>query len=544
MSVGAAPRTTGEWRAARLYHAGLMPPPHPFARLPSLAVAAGVLAGTARAQDLQLETEPSRWRLSVVQGFTDGPDDLGAIGVHYQLGEPFPALPNVHFGIGAYAGAWGDLGGWFASGFETGWRQPLAGGWTGEVGVFAGGAGAEVGDSGNGFFLRPHVALERPLSRTWNWRVELAYGAQPGGDQDGVQIGVGVSAAREILTTDWSFAELLELDDAELFAVPQRVDASIVHVDPSSGTGRTGRPAREFQLFALRTHFAVGRDLYLPLEYASAVHGDAGGFRQLAFGIGEWGPRFTPHVIGVKELLVGAGGGSDYDTGGGFFAQANAGLEFPIARGFSAHVKGGYQVSFDGDFDAWVVHVGASYAPDYRELPRDFDRRRLSGEGLSSSDVELGEYIVSVKHKTVSPARAVLDANGFPLDDAIHLAGVGLERELMSGLDVLFNLFSAWEGDVGGYQEVQLGARYRLEVFRPWQTTGQFYVQYLAGSGSGDVDNPTGLLHEFGAGWRFSPSEGVWMAIEGAHAIAESGTYEGDVLGLHVGWAFGRPRIR
>jgi hypothetical protein len=517
---------------------------HRFPRLPLLCAAAIAGAGPARGQDIALQPEPTRWRLSLVQAFTDGPEDLGLVGVHYSLGEPFAGLPGMHVGVGAYAGTWGDLGGYFASGLEVGWRRALVDDWTSEFGLFAGGGGAEQGDSGNGLVLRPHVALEHPLSRSWNWRFELAFASAAGGDLDGLQVGVGVSAARELLTGNWSFAELGELPVDELLAVPQRLDASIVHVDPSSGTSRPGRPAREFDLFALRTHFAVGRSLYVPIEYASAVHGDAGGYRQIMLGLGEWGPRFTPHVVGVKEVLVGAGGGADYQTGGGALAQVNAGLEFPFSNGWSAHVKGGYQWSFGGDFDGWVVHVGASYAPVFGELPRDFRRSRVATEGLSMDEAELGSYVVSLKHKTVSLGGGVLDEAGFPLDDRLQLAGVGLEREVLASVDVLVNLFSAWDGDVGGYQEVQVGGRYRLEVFRPWQTNGEVYLQYLAGSGSGGVDNRTGLFHEFGAGWRFSPSEGLWVALEASRAVAESGSYEGDAFGVHVGWAFGRARVR
>lgn len=514
----------------------------PLAALLGAALLAGATAPSAPAQDLELVPETTRWRISLEHGDPDGPDELGLLGLHYDVFDVL-GYRDAYLGLGAYAGVWGDRGGYLAAGVEGGYRWELERGRAVEAGLFFGGGGTERGDDGSGMFVRPHVAFEAPLTRAWNWRFELGYTHVPGGDLGGPQLAIGFSGTREFLTTDWTVYDLDRLDPDELRILPARLEPSVIYFDPSSGTERSGRAPRAFGMLGVRTHQALGRNVYIPIEYASAVGGDAGGYRQVMFGIGEWGPRFTPHVWGVKEILVGAGGGSGYDTGGGALAQINTGLEFPFHPDWAASVRAGYLFAIDGDFDGVTLQASASWSPSFYATPRDFDRERFFDVGLSEEDAILDDYIVSVRHKSISRSGRVLDAGGQELEEDVQLIGVGLQRQLIDDLDLEVNTFTAWEGDVGGYHEVGLGLRYRLDVLRPWQTSGQFYVKYQIGSAGGGVDNRSGLFHELGAGWRFTPAQNLWVALELARTTADSGTFDGDILGLQFEWAFGRPRV-
>jgi hypothetical protein len=508
-----------------------------------LGLLLAVAAPPATAQDLELVPQRTRWRLTLEHADPDGTDELGLLGLHYDVFDPLSRYPNAYVGLGAYAGVWGDRGGYLALGVEGGWRLPLVNGWAFETGMFVGGGGSDFGDDGSGLMLRPHVALEAPLNRAWAWRMEVAYAASPGGDLNGLQLALGFSGTRQFLTSGYSAFELDPLAPTELNRTPLRLEPSLLYFDPSSGTRRSFGQANSFTMLGVRTHHALGRNVYLPIEYAAAVGGDAGGYRQFMFGIGEWGPRFTPHVWGVKEVLVGAGGGGGYDTGGGALVQVNAGLEFPLKNDWSASIKGGYLTAIDGNFDGWTLQAAASWSPSFYSTPRNFDIERFYDEGLSEDDATLDDYIISLRHKSIAIAGNVRDANGNQLDNDLQLIGLGLQRQIVEDLDVELNTFTAWDGDVGGYHELGLGLRYRVDVLQPWQTTGQFYLKYQLGSAGGGVDNRSGLFHEVGAGWRFTPSEGLWVAAELARIDSDRGTFGGDVFGLHLEWAFSRPRV-
>ncbi|MEZ5977958.1 MAG: hypothetical protein R3F34_07060 [Planctomycetota bacterium] len=511
-----------------------------------LPAALALAAGPAAAQDIELFPHDTRWRLTLQHLDPPSGSTTGLVGIHYDLLHPFRSYPNLYVGAATYAGVVGDRGGFLATGFEGGLRRSIGDGWWLEGGLFAGGGGSGIGDDGTGLVLRPHVALEAPLSESWNWRLELAYWSTPGGDSDGVQLALGVSGARNLLTGDWSFGELDELNPNELMEVPTRVEPIVVLVDPSSGTRRSGssEPDRRFGLVGVRMHHSLGRNLYVPVEYAAAAAGDSGGFRQIMFGLGEWGPRFTPWVWGVKEVLIGAAGGGGYDTGGGLAGRVNVGLEFPFDEGWSASVTGGYEWAFGGHFDAWTMQASVSWTPQHYALPKGFDRTRLTDEALAESDVELEDWIVSVSHKSLKLRSDAVRRDGGPIDGTVSMAGIGLEREIAPNLDLLVDTYSAWNGDVGGQQEILTGLRYRLDALRPWDVHGQFYVKFELGAGSGPADTGSGLLQEFGAGWRFSPSDGLWAAVEALHVSSTSGSFEGDGLGLHLGWAFSRPVAR
>lgn len=519
-----------------------IPPPASVLLAAGAAVWAAV-APTASGQDLELVPQTTRWRISLEHADPDGTDELGLLGLHYDVFDLLGRYPNAYLGLGAYAGVWGDRGGYLAAGVEGGYRWELEGGRALEAALFFGGGGSDRGDDGTGLFLRPSIAFESPFTRAWNWRVELAHTYVPGGDLGGPQLALGFSGTRDFLTTDWSVYDLDRLDATELRALPARVEPSVMYFDPSSGTERSGRSPRRFGMLGLRTHHALGRNVYLPIEYLAAAGGNAGGYRQVMFGIGEWGPRFTPHVWGVKELLVGAGGGAGYDTGGGALAQFNTGLEIPFRSEWSASVRAGYLFAIDGDFDGLTLQASASWSPSFYSTPRDFDRERFYDLGLSEDDALLDEYVVSVRYKSLSRGGTVLDDQGQVLEKDLQLIGLGLQRQLIEDVDVEVNTFTAFEGDVGGYHELGLGLRYRIDVLRPWQTSGQFYLKYQLGAAGGAVDNRSGLFHEVGAGWRFTPANDLWVALEFARTDSDSGTFDGDILGLQFEWGFGRPRV-
>ena len=69
------------------------------------------LASALPAQDLELESTPTRWRLSYDEIGVPGGEDLGLLGVHYDLFAPDFDWGQFYAGLGGYGGLTGDAGG-------------------------------------------------------------------------------------------------------------------------------------------------------------------------------------------------------------------------------------------------------------------------------------------------------------------------------------------------------------------------------------------------------------------------------------------------
>src|SRR5262245_53971015 len=119
------------------------------------------LSARARAQDLSLERQPSRWRISFETLDASGAANLGVVGIHHDLCAPLDAYPPLYLGVGGYAAVTGERGGFLLAGVTLGALHAVLPGWYLDFGAFLGGGGGEGVDGG--FAVRPFVALERAL---------------------------------------------------------------------------------------------------------------------------------------------------------------------------------------------------------------------------------------------------------------------------------------------------------------------------------------------------------------------------------------------
>ena len=80
------------------------------------------LAATPLAQDLALESHASRWRLTAESFDVSADDDLGLVGVNFDLLDVAPdLLPGIYAGVGGYGAVSGSSGGLLMAGASTGW---------------------------------------------------------------------------------------------------------------------------------------------------------------------------------------------------------------------------------------------------------------------------------------------------------------------------------------------------------------------------------------------------------------------------------------
>jgi hypothetical protein len=516
-------------------------------RLPALAAAAPIvgalLAGPARAQDLTLESHPTRWRVTI-ESFDAGDDNhLGLAGAHIDLLDVWPGVvPGAYAGLGGQAAVTGTTGGLFYGGVTLGWLRELYPGWSLDLGLLVGAGGGGGADTGNGLALRPHLAVERAFGLA-AVRLELAHLDFVGGDIESTHLALGLSLPGEILEAQQGRPPEL-IPPGELLWRRLRITPTYARVHPSSGSEADGGgDLDDVELAGVELDYFLGEHWYLPVEVQAAVGGNSGGFLMGMTGLGASWPLSPPGLSLDGKLEVGAGGGGNVDTGGGFLAGAQAGLAWALLSDVSVQLLGGYLTAPDGDFDGPSVSAGLSWMPRAAELDFGYPRESLARQGVSGSVARLDPLRIQLLHKSYFPSSDAEKTNGEDLDEDIQLIGLGVQRPIglfHQDFAVTAAAFGAWEGDVGGYAEGLLGLQYELAPF----ANARFHTVTLRGEvgagGGGDVDVGPGLIYTLNAGWRFQYSRDLALNLNVGSVEADVGSFHAESFTIGVSYVLNR----
>ena len=537
-SAGSPPREPGRNGA-----------PGPLGTLTAVACALTLGAPPSTAQDLELNAVRARWRATLEQLDPGGDDDLWVGGLHYDLFDRLRVLPGSYVGIGGYGALAGERGGLLVAGLTFGLREPLNERWTLDLGAFVGGGGGDgrgnvdsTEDYGSGLYLRPHVALEYGTGLV-RWRIEASHVDMPGGDLSSTQLAIGIQGFDELITAGYTFEDLALMDEEALVEGYAPLTLGTTWILPVGNAARLNgaRLDDSIALATLGLERGLGDGWYAPFELGGAYAGSVSGYAQLLGGLGHrsW---VVPRSVGLRtEALVGGGGGGRVDTGGGLLLSARTGLEFQFGPSWIGHLTGGYQIAPTGDFQGATIGLGASYSPVPLELKNGYPRSLLSEEGLYSFEVGLDPWTFEFLHKTYALDSDAVRSDQTPLEDDVHMFGLGLSKAVHHRVELNARAFTAWEGEIPGYHEGQIGARFLIPVLEPLDT-GQFYLQYHAGAaGGGGIENGSGLTHNLVAGWRWKPWRGLRFGFEAGRMESDRGGLDGDLFAFSLNFGATRP---
>ncbi len=500
------------------------------------------LAGTPLlAQDVQLESKRTRWRVGFETVDVPGTEDLGLIGVHHDVLGPLREFPPLYLGIGGYAAVTGELGGFLLGGVTVGTLFRLLPHWYLDAGVFLGGGGGGGSPPADGWAVRPFVALERALGLV-ALRGEVALLDMDALDSD-VHLAIGLSLPSELLLARRGRIAR-EIPDQARIERPLRVTPRALWLHPGGDSHRRNGSEldEDLSLLGLGVDYFVGDLVFLPLEVYGAVGNDAADLVLALAGLGLSVPLSELLSLEAK-VEVGAGGGSDVDTGGGFLWQALAGLRAHVSRRVSLEAFGGFIEAPDSEFEATAVSLGLSWSANPIELRLDFPRGNLAREGLSAEDTRIGQTRFSVLGKLYDPPSSAHKKNGEPHEDGLGLIGVGAEQPLGRGLALTARAFTGIEGDIGGYSEALLGGKFEFRTH--WLEGHAFFVAgELGAAGGARVDVESGLIYHASGGWRYEFGERTFATLEFGRVEADRGSFEAGSLIAGLGWTLARAYAR
>jgi hypothetical protein len=501
-------------------------------------------ARVASAQEIEVEVRPTRWRLQTeplrAENAAGEEREAWMLGVFYDWLDALPEVRGSYLGVGGFGAVSGDLGGAFYGGLSGGWRRGLTRSAGLDLGLFVGAGGGGDADWGSGLVLRPYLALEHSLFGAAGLRLEVSHVAAPDGEIGSTQIGLGLTDFEELLTADWSLGELLPLQPIEAEESRSALNLGFRTLLPSSASVSTqGQPlSSAIGLVSLSYERPAGGSWYVPLEVSSAVSGDASGFLMALLGIGA---RFSvvPEVLQARlEALAGPAGGGGVDTGGGLYTEGRLGLETIADENWRIGLHGGYGVAPDGELDGWTLGGGLRYAPRPVELRPGSGAR---GQGLFDDAVDLETWQLDVLHRFQDPDGGALAA-GAPVEETLQLLGVGAERRVDSAWGVSMRALGAYGGESAGYREGQIGLRYHLPVLELLDNPGDFFLQYHLGAGGGaEIENGSGLMHVYGAGYAFRPWPALRVGLEAGGFTSLQDEWSGETITLSVSYELTRP---
>lgn len=518
---------------------------HPVCVL-SVALSCTLLFGpSAQAQDIEIVAQPARWRTTLEYVDAKGVDTT-LLGVHFDVLDFWTPLPGGYVGVGGFGGVLGERGGYFAGGTTFGWRKPLGERIGFDAGLFIGAGGesggsASLGEVGDGFMMRPHLALEW-YGEGFDWRLALTHINASGGDVEGTQLALGVSISDEFLLATRAFQDLDVLDPEEFFDEDFSLTSRLTAIFPSSRSRTNTDEDLDDSLVIGSIGFERGLNdgWFTGLQVGGAISGSSGGYLSAMAGLGRRWAWIEDTLDVVLRGWLGAAGGGGVDTGGGLVAQADVGVDVHFSPAWSAHLGTGYMAAIDGNFDGIVLESGVTWRPGAWSLPPEFDRGRLDSQGLYDEDVSLDDWRFLLLHKSLSLTSNAVPLAGGDFDD-IQLLGIGAEKPLTRSVDLSLRAFGAWGGDAGGYHEGQVGVAYRLKSPELLEEAGELSIAYHLGAvGGGPVSLEDGLSHQFSLGWRFEPRPGLWFGVEVA-TFDTSGPFDGESFGFGFAADLSRP---
>ena len=460
----------------------------------------------------------------------DMPDAGEQMGL-YSIGAYDQLNPWLYGGITLYGAASGYRGGFFTGGYTLGVEHQLTDNWTLDAGGYVGAGGGGAAAQGGGLMIRPHIGLKYDF----NWSelgVNYTYVDFPNGDISSDAIALSLDIPFSSPTFNWendglTIADYFGADWSTVSSHRSHLAARVRVYSPANGSKTTSGESlsNSLGLVGVEYSYFLNDNWFSTFETSGAVSGGVGGYAELLAGIGYRLPLTKDDRLALlPALTIGGAGGGSVETGGGFVARANLGLEYRLFPDLSLIFDGGYLTAPDGNFDTQylgfnLAYVMETFAQDQKGTPLTetdpiqttkwrfrpahqwyFDAQRKGG---SSRDMQL--------------MGGKIDWMG---GDWWYLSGQGL---------------SAYEGGAGGYSEGHWGVGILGPSWKNWQ----FYGEMLIGAGGGGgVDSGSALLYKPSIGLEYKLNKDFSLQTGIGKVISKEGNLDANTFDASLIWRF------
>ena len=469
-----------------------------------------LILGNSFANDLKVRD--GFYRLSYDGLTLPSQEELGLFGTNYLL-----YFDNSYLGLGVYSAVDGQRGGFFTGGVELGHQFAISDDLLLDGGLFIGGGGGGSAPQGGGLMLRPHLNVVKVFNGA-NVGLGVSKVKFPNGDIDSDQLNLQLdipfgfvykgsdthkSNNNDVLSLSANNKTNIGWKDHYIAATYQQymIDSGVNH---TSGLPMTS----DMNLVGFEYGTQLGQEYYSYMETAGSGSNDTDGFAELLGGVGYSKDLGRNFGFNIKAAL-GAAGGGNVDTGGGFIHKQAIGLYIRPFDKISLSAELGRVGAFDGAFKATTAKISLQYP--FKLLSAGSRVRKASNYDYTAD----GLWGVRAINQTYLGSDT-LRKNG--LNDSVQLLGVKLDRYLDDDTYLTGQALAAYQGKAGGYAVGLLGIGQEFDITNKLSLSAEINAGVAGGGGintGGSIIQPMlGLNYKLNSDVSLQASIGRLQAIK------------------------------
>jgi len=475
-----------------------------------------------------LKQRPSMLRLTFEELELTGNENMGLLGSSYLV----HLNRNLYTGLGIYSAVTGRRGGFFTGGLETGFKKKLGQDWEFDAGLFVGGGGGGAAPQGGGLMIRPHIGL---LYKTGIGKLGLQFSQVdfPNGDINSKQIALSYEKPLSLLISGrWLQDKRLRSIDSYFIRRnrPANQDFSLLIQDYNlpDGTLNTAGDIQDksMSLIGVEWDYYLNKDMFFRLQPLGALGGGSDGYASLLMGLG-YRYSITENSSLKLAATLGASGGGQVDTGGGFTTDAAVTLQHRFNNGLLLGLRAGLVGSPDGDFKANSLGLLIGHSD---QAP--------AKKAFSSSDLKPRHWRLRATHQTYQPKGDTRRKGQTTPDNRdVHLFGLQTDLFLNRHTYLTGQAIGAYDGDAGGYAAGLVGAGFMTPFWENSRLT--FNAEALVGAaGGGGLAVGDGLVSQAMLGVAYRASRSASLQLDYGLIKSHNGSFEADVINLSFGLRF------
>ena len=482
-------------------------------------------------------TEPSTWRNRMLRFSFEEiemPDAGEYLGL-YSIGAYDRLNPWLYGGITLYGAATGRRGGFFTGGYTVGVEHKLIDNLNIDAGGYVGAGGGGAAAQGGGLMIRPHIGLKYDFS--WSsLGLNYSFVDFPNGDisSDAIALSLDIPFTSPILNWEDDGLTATDYFGANFSDVSRHrshLAARVRAYYPSSDSKTTSGGSFDDSLGLVGVDYSyfLDENWFATFETAGAASGGVGGYAELLAGIGYRLPLTKDDRLALlPTLTIGGAGGGAVETGGGFVARANLGLEYRFTPDLSMIFDGGYLTAPDGKFDTPFVGFNLAYVME------TFAQDQKGAPLMENDLIQTNKWRFRPAHQWYFDAQR---KGGFSRD--MQLLGGKIDWMVTDWWYFTGQGLSAYEGGAGGYSEGHWG----LGVLGPNWNNWQLYGEMLIGAGGGGgVDSGSALLYKPSIGLEYNLTDDFSLQTGMGKVISKEGNLDANTFDVSLVWRFGTPR--
>lgn len=308
-----------------------------------------------------------------------------------------------------------------------------------------------------------------------------------------------------------------------------RISAIYQTYFPADGVKTTEGNAgdKNFGLAGIAWSRELSNNIFMHMQAAGAMKGDADGYAELFFGGGA--RYYLSENIGCElKASAGGAGGGRVDTGGGFICKGSAGGFISLPGDVVLSAEGCYVNAPSGSFNGagFIISIGG-----------EFD---ILSEGPGLSSVSAGDLFrpgrwrVRLRNRSYLPSENMRKKSDS--EEAVHLVAFSLDRFFSDHIYISGQAVGAYSGGAGGYAEGLFGAGLITgDLFNGLR----FFVETSAGAaGGGGLATDGGSVVYPSAGISWSLGESSSLELSAGLIKAVKGRLSSVVIEAGLGHRF------